>query len=39
MMKQMIAAMLLALVAFSGVSVAWADVESDGTSLDSVQAP
>lgn len=39
MTKQMIAAMLLALVAFSGVTIAWADVESDGTSIDSVQAP
>jgi len=39
MMKQLTIALLLALVASTGASVAWADVESDGTSINSVEAP
>jgi hypothetical protein len=39
MTKQLIMALLLALVASTGASVAWADVESDGTSLNTIQAP
>jgi len=39
MMKQLTVALLLAIVASTGASVAWADVESDGTSINSIQAP
>jgi len=39
MLKQLAVALLLALVASPGASVAWADVESDGTSINSIQAP
>jgi hypothetical protein len=39
MLKQLAMALLLALVASTGASVAWADVESDGTSINSIQAP
>jgi len=39
MLKQLAMALLLALVASPGASVAWADVESDGTSINSIQAP
>ena len=39
MTKSLIMALLLALVASTGASVAWADVESDGTGINSVQAP
>jgi hypothetical protein len=39
MMKRLTIALLLALVASTGASVAWADVETDGTSIDSVQTP
>ena len=39
MMKRVVLALILVLVASTGASVAWADVETDGTSLDSIQAP
>jgi len=39
MLKQLAMALLLALVASTGASVAWADVESDGTRINSIQAP
>jgi hypothetical protein len=39
MMKQLAMALLLVLLASTGASVAWADVESDGTSIDNIQAP
>ena len=39
MTKRLILALLIALVASAGAGVAWADVESDGTSINSIQAP
>jgi hypothetical protein len=39
MTKRLILALLLTLIASTGASVAWADVESDGTSINSIQAP
>ncbi len=39
MLKQLAMALLLALVASTGASVAWADVEPDGTSINGVPAP
>jgi len=38
-MKRLVMALLLALVASTGAGIAWADVESDGTGIGSVQAP
>jgi len=39
MTKRLILVLLLAFVAVTSANVAWADVESDGTSIDNIQAP